>query len=53
MSKLVGHSPEIPDMEHDKSAGVLHLQRALAEVTEMIRTSSLHTLGIIELAAFE
>lgn len=24
VSKAAGHSPEIPDMEQDKSAGVLH-----------------------------
>lgn len=41
VSKAAGHSPEIPDMEQDKAAGVLHSQRALAEVTEMIRTSHL------------
>lgn len=39
LSKAAGHSPNIPDMEQDKAAGVLHSQRALAEITEMIRTS--------------
>lgn len=24
VSKAAGHSPEIPDMEQDKAAGVLH-----------------------------
>lgn len=41
ISKAAGHAPTIPDMEQDKSAGVLHSQRALAEVTEMIRISHL------------
>lgn len=53
VSKLAGHSPEIPEIKQDKSAGVLHSQRALAEVIEMIRTCNLHTSGIIELASFE
>lgn len=39
VSKAAGHSPNIPEMEQDKAAGVLHSQRALAEITEMIRTS--------------
>lgn len=41
VSKAAGHAPSIPDVEQDKSAGVLHSQRALAEVTEMIRISHL------------
>lgn len=41
ISKAAGHAPSVPDMEQDKSAGVLHSQRALAEVTEMIRISHL------------
>jgi decaprenyl-diphosphate synthase subunit 2 len=49
ISKAAGHSPEIPDMEQDKSAGVLHSQRGLAEVTEMIRTSSLIHQGLVNL----
>ncbi|XP_077286325.1 decaprenyl diphosphate synthase subunit 2 [Arctopsyche grandis] len=49
VSKAAGHSPEIPDMEQDKSAGVLHSQRALAEVTEMIRTSHLVHKGLVNL----
>ena len=49
ISKAAGHSPEIPDMEEDKSAGVLHSQRGLAEVTEMIRTSSLIHQGLVNL----
>ncbi|GBP10290.1 Decaprenyl-diphosphate synthase subunit 2 [Eumeta japonica] len=49
ISKAAGHSPEIPDMEQDKSAGVLHSQRALAEVTEMIRTSHLVHKGLVNM----
>ena len=41
VSKTVGHADTIPDMEQDKSAGVLHSQRSLAEVTEMIRIAHL------------
>jgi decaprenyl-diphosphate synthase subunit 2 len=49
ISKAAGHSAEIPDMEQDKSAGVLHSQRGLAEVTEMIRTSHLIHQGLVNL----
>lgn len=49
VSKAAGHSPEIPDMEQDKAAGVLHSQRALAEVTEMIRTSHLVHKGLVNM----
>lgn len=49
ISKAAGHAPEIPDMEQDKSAGVLHSQRGLAEVTEMIRTSHLIHQGLVNL----
>lgn len=49
ISKAAGHAPEIPDMEQDKSAGVLHSQRGLAEVTEMIRTSHLIHQGMVNL----
>lgn len=41
VSKAAGHAPTVPDMEQDKSAGVLHSQRGLAEITEMIRISFL------------
>lgn len=51
ISKAAGHSSEIPDMEQDKSAGVLHSQRALAEVTEMIRTSHLVHKGLVNMNA--
>lgn len=49
ISKAAGHSPNIPDMEQDKSAGVLHSQRALAEITEMIRTSHVVHRGLVNL----
>ncbi|CAH1284720.1 unnamed protein product [Diabrotica balteata] len=49
VSKAAGHSADIPEMEEDKSAGVLHSQRALAEVTEMIRTSHLVHKGLVNL----
>lgn len=46
VSKAAGHTSDIPDLEQDKAAGVLHSQRALAEVTEMIRTSHLVHKGM-------
>ncbi|XP_041976594.1 all trans-polyprenyl-diphosphate synthase PDSS2 [Aricia agestis] len=49
VSKAAGHSREIPDLEQDKAAGVLHSQRALAEVTEMIRTSHLVHKGLVNM----
>lgn len=49
VSKAAGHSLDIPDLEQDKAAGVLHSQRALAEVTEMIRTSHLVHKGLVNL----
>lgn len=49
VSKAAGHSEDIPDLEQDKAAGVLHSQRALAEVTEMIRTSHLVHKGMVNL----
>ncbi|XP_053684655.1 all trans-polyprenyl-diphosphate synthase PDSS2 [Sabethes cyaneus] len=49
VSKAAGHAASVPDLEQDKSAGVLHSQRALAEVTEMIRTSHLVHQGLVNL----
>lgn len=49
ISKAAGHSPDISEMEQDKNAGVLHSQRGLAEVTEMIRTSHLIHQGLVNL----
>lgn len=49
VSKAAGHAAHIPDLEQDKSAGVLHSQRALAEVTEMIRISHLVHQGLVNL----
>ncbi|XP_076661853.1 decaprenyl diphosphate synthase subunit 2 [Halictus rubicundus] len=48
ISKAAGHL-NVDDMEEDKAAGVLHSQRALAEVTEMIRTSNLVHKGLINI----
>ena len=49
ISKTAGHSADIPAIEQDKAAGVLHSQRALAEVTEMIRTSHLVHKGLVNM----
>ncbi|XP_058125415.1 all trans-polyprenyl-diphosphate synthase PDSS2-like [Anopheles ziemanni] len=49
VSKAVGHAPTIPDLEQDKSAGVLQSQRGLAEITEMIRTAHLVHQGLVNL----
>ncbi|XP_066582881.1 all trans-polyprenyl-diphosphate synthase PDSS2 [Prorops nasuta] len=48
ISKAAGHL-SIDDMEEDKAAGVLHSQRALAEVAEMIRTSHLLHKGLVNI----
>ncbi|XP_078040301.1 decaprenyl diphosphate synthase subunit 2 isoform X3 [Augochlora pura] len=48
ISKAAGHL-NVDNMEEDKAAGVLHSQRALAEVTEMIRTSHLVHKGLINI----
>nr|XP_050849328.1 all trans-polyprenyl-diphosphate synthase PDSS2 [Vespula vulgaris] len=48
ISKAAGHL-NVDDMEEDKAAGVLHSQRALAEVTEMIRTSHLIHKGLVNI----
>jgi decaprenyl-diphosphate synthase subunit 2 len=49
VSKAVGQSPEVRDMEQDKSAGVLISQRTLAEVVEMVRTANLIHQGVFNL----
>ncbi|XP_059216138.1 all trans-polyprenyl-diphosphate synthase PDSS2 [Stomoxys calcitrans] len=49
ISKAAGHAPSVPDMEQDKSAGVLHSQRVLVEVTEMIRISHLVHNSLVNL----
>lgn len=49
ISKAVGHAPTVPDLEQDKSAGVLQSQRGLAEITEMIRTAHLVHQGLVNL----
>lgn len=48
ISKAAGHR-NVQDMEEDKAAGVLYSQRALAEVTEMIRTSHLVHKGLVNI----
>lgn len=51
VSKAAGHAPNvhIPEMEQDKSAGVLISQRTLAEVVEMVRTANLIHQGVFNL----
>lgn len=49
ISKAAGFAPTIPEMERDRSVGVLHSQRALAEVIEMIRISHLVHQGLVNL----
>ncbi|XP_018334649.1 decaprenyl-diphosphate synthase subunit 2-like [Agrilus planipennis] len=41
VSKVAGLNGEFKSVDKDLSVGVLHSQRALAEVTEMIRTSNI------------
>ncbi|XP_019697362.1 decaprenyl-diphosphate synthase subunit 2 [Harpegnathos saltator] len=48
ISKAAGHL-NVNHIEEDKSAGVLHSQRALAEITEMIRTSGLIHKGLVNI----
>ncbi|XP_015606146.1 decaprenyl-diphosphate synthase subunit 2 [Cephus cinctus] len=48
ISKAAGHL-NVDDMEEDKAAGVLYSQRALAEVTEMIRTSHVVHKGLVNI----
>lgn len=49
LSKAAGFSDTIPDDEQDKSCRVLHKQRALAEVTEMIRIAHLVHSSLVNL----
>lgn len=49
ISKAAGHAPNVPEMEQDKSAGVLISQRTLAEVVEMVRTANLIHMGVFNL----
>lgn len=49
LSKAAGYASTIPEMEQDQSVGILHSQRALAEVTEMIRISHLVHQGLVNL----
>jgi len=47
MSKVGGLESVSPEVERDRSTGILYSQRVLAEVTEMIRTSILIHKGLI------
>ncbi|CRK95971.1 CLUMA_CG009412, isoform A [Clunio marinus] len=49
VSKAAGHAKNVPEMEQDKSAGVLISQRKLAEVVEMIRTANIIHQGVFNL----
>lgn len=50
VSKAAGYSVDsIPEMDQDKSCGLLYTQRALAEVTEMIRVSHLVHNSLVNL----
>lgn len=49
ISKAAGYAPTIPEIEQDRTVGVLHSQRALAEVIEMIRISHLVHQGLVNL----
>lgn len=45
VSKAAGVKIDAPEIEQDKAIGILHSQRSLAEVTEMIKTGhSLHNV---------
>lgn len=49
ISKSAGLNIEPSNLERDISSGLLHSQRALAEITEMIRTSQLVHQGLVNL----
>lgn len=53
LSKAAGCSPVVLAKEEDSSAGVLHSQRALAEVTEMLRISHMIHQGLLNLQILE
>lgn len=53
LSKAAGCGPEISIKEEERSEGVLHSQRALAEVTEMLRISHLIHQGLLNLQILE
>lgn len=54
LSKAAGYSDAVPESEQDTSAGVLHTQRGLAEIAEIIRISFLiHQVGLILLHQLE
>ncbi|KAK9869815.1 hypothetical protein WA026_003544 [Henosepilachna vigintioctopunctata] len=49
ISKALGYTSSVKASDEDKVAGFLHTQRALAEVTEMIRTSHLIHKGLMNM----
>lgn len=49
ISNAAGQAPNIPEMEHDRSAGVLRSQQTLAEVCELIRISHMVHQGILNM----
>ncbi|GJQ70208.1 hypothetical protein Trydic_g22666 [Trypoxylus dichotomus] len=49
VSKAGGRNKNFSDIDKDVTAGVLHSQRILGEVTEMIRTSNLLHQGLISI----
>lgn len=49
VSKSAGLNIQPELMDQDASSGLLHSQRALAEITEMIRTSQLIHQGLVNL----
>ncbi|KAK4879531.1 hypothetical protein RN001_007677 [Aquatica leii] len=53
VSKAYGLNVEFSEHDRDITAGVLHSQRALAEVTEMIRTSAMIHKNIANIAVDE
>ncbi|XP_017775495.1 PREDICTED: decaprenyl-diphosphate synthase subunit 2-like [Nicrophorus vespilloides] len=51
VSKMGGLNPEAEEMDCDRTAGILHGQRVLAEVAEMIRTSFLVHRSLLKVEA--
>lgn len=50
LSKAAGQVPSVDEVEQNKTEGVLHTQRGLAEIAEMIRIAFLiHQVGVVPL----
>lgn len=47
LSRAAGYASHFSDIEQDKKSGILYTQRALAEITEMIRVSHLVHQGMV------